>query len=59
MSGELEDEYFFNGSKVKEIPRRLVALEEGYDPGTVSRLENLGVGRGWKCLEVGAGATAL
>jgi hypothetical protein len=47
LSGVLEGEYFFNGSKVKDIPRRLVALEEGYDPGTVSRLENLGVGRGW------------
>lgn len=49
-------EYFFNGNGLKEIPRRLVALEEGYDPGTVSRLENLGVSRGWTCLEAGAGA---
>ena len=56
MTSDLDGEYFFNGSELKEIPRRLAALEEGYDPGTVSRLENLGVGRGWSCLEVGAGA---
>ena len=59
MSGVLEGEYFFNESKLKDIPRRLVALEEGCDPGTVSRLENLGVGRGWSCLEVGAGAGSI
>jgi ubiquinone/menaquinone biosynthesis C-methylase UbiE len=59
LSSDLEGEYFFNRSKLKEIPRRLVALEEGYDPGTVSRLENLGVGRGWSCLEVGAGAGSI
>ncbi|HEY2577030.1 MAG TPA: hypothetical protein VGI74_12035, partial [Streptosporangiaceae bacterium] len=59
LSGDLEGEYFFNRSKLKDIPRRLVALEEGYDPGTVSRLENLGVGRGWSCLEVGAGAGSI
>jgi SAM-dependent methyltransferase len=59
LSGDLEGEYFFNRSKLKDIPRRLVALEEGYDPGTVSRLEDLGVDRGWSCLEVGAGAGSI
>lgn len=60
MSGDLEQgEYFFNRSNLKDIPRRLLALEEGYDPGTVSRLENLGVGRGWRCLEAGAGAGSI
>ncbi|WP_238164624.1 class I SAM-dependent methyltransferase [Kribbella pittospori] len=59
MSGVLEGEYFFNGGNLKEIPRRLVALEEGYDPGTVSRLEGLGVSQGWGCLEVGAGAGSI
>jgi SAM-dependent methyltransferase len=59
LSGDLEGEYFFNRSNLKDIPRRLLALEEGYDPGTVSRLENLGVGRGWNCLEVGAGAGSI
>ena len=59
LSGDLQGEYFFNRSKLKDIPRRLVALEEAYDPGTVGRLENLGVGRGWSCLEVGAGAGSI
>jgi SAM-dependent methyltransferase len=59
LSVDLEGEYFFNRSKLKDIPRRLVALEEGYDPGTVSRLESLGVGPGWSCLEVGAGAGSI
>ena len=59
LSGPTKGEYFFNGNGLKEIPRRLVALEEGYDPGTVSRLENLGVSRGWTCLEVGAGAGSI
>lgn len=59
MSGTLEGGYFFNGGSLKEIPRRLVALEEAYDPGTVNRFEGLGVGQGWKCLEVGAGAGSM
>ena len=59
LSADLEGKYFFNRSALKDIPRRLVALEEGYDPATVARLENLGVGRGWSCLEVGAGAGSI
>ena len=59
LSGDLEGEYFFNRSKLTEIPRRLGALEEGYEPGTVSRLKTLGVGRGWSCLEAGAGAGSI
>ena len=59
MSDTLKGEYFFNGANQKDIPRRLTALEEGYDPGTVSRLESLGVGHGWTCLEVGAGAGSI
>ena len=59
MANAVSGEYFFNGRSVKDIPRRLVALEEGYDPGTVSRMEALGVGSGWSCLEVGAGAGSI
>lgn len=54
-----EGEYFFNRSGLKDIPRRLLALEEEYDPGTVSRLDDIGVGLGWSCLEVGAGAGSV
>jgi SAM-dependent methyltransferase len=35
--------------------RRLHALEEMGDPRTRQRLEQLGIGEGWRCLEVGAG----
>jgi SAM-dependent methyltransferase len=59
MSATPKGEYFFNGTSLKDIPRRLLALEEGYDPGTVSRLDSLGVSRGWTCLEVGAGAGSI
>jgi SAM-dependent methyltransferase len=39
--------------------RRLVLLESIYDRGTTSRLEAIGVGEGWRCLEVGAGAGSI
>ena len=38
---------------------RLTLLESIYDPGTISRLTALGVGAGWRCLEVGAGAGSI
>jgi SAM-dependent methyltransferase len=40
---------------------RIGSLERMLDPGTESLLDRLGVGPGWRCLEVGAGAgsTAL
>lgn len=34
---------------------RLAGLEWALDPGTARHLETLGVGPGWRCLEVGAG----
>jgi SAM-dependent methyltransferase len=34
---------------------RLQLLETCRDPGTIARLERLGVASGWRCLEVGAG----
>lgn len=35
---------------------RLRTNEAIWDPGTFERLERFGVGRGWNCLEIGAGA---
>src|SRR5262245_18941002 len=35
--------------------RRLALLERFLDPGTFRRLETIGVGEGWRCLDVGAG----
>jgi SAM-dependent methyltransferase len=34
---------------------RLGLLEQRFDPGTIRRLDQLGVSSGWRCLEVGAG----
>ena len=39
--------------------RRLKAGEALWDPGTRDRLRRLGVGRGWSCLEVGAGCGSV
>jgi SAM-dependent methyltransferase len=38
---------------------RLHALEQCFDPATTRRLEATGVGPGWRCLEVGAGAGSI
>jgi SAM-dependent methyltransferase len=38
---------------------RLRLLEAGRDPGTISRLDRLGISPGWRCLEVGAGAGSI
>ena len=39
--------------------RRLALIERCYDPATTSRLEELGVGAGWQCLEAGAGGGSI
>jgi SAM-dependent methyltransferase len=39
--------------------RRLVALERSRDPVTIRRLRALGVGAGWRCLELGAGRGSI
>lgn len=38
---------------------RLRLLETCRDPGTIRRLDRLGVGPGWRCLEVGAGRGSI
>ena len=38
---------------------RLGLLESARDPGTISRLQELGVAAGWRCLEVGAGRGSI
>lgn len=40
-------------------PERLRALENACDPQTTAVLNRLGVGPGWRCLEVGAGAGSI
>jgi SAM-dependent methyltransferase len=39
--------------------RRLALIERCYDPITTSRLSQLGVGAGWRCLDVGAGGGSI
>ena len=38
---------------------RLGLLEAARDPGTIGRLQELGVSTGWRCLEVGAGRGSI
>src|SRR5213596_691056 len=38
---------------------RLTGLESGLDAGTIRHLENLGVGAGWRCWEIGGGGGSI
>lgn len=42
-----------------ETPDRFSALEELYDGSTISHLERIGVSRGWRCWEIGAGPGSI
>jgi SAM-dependent methyltransferase len=39
--------------------KRLTLLQGLCDPGTIARLEGIGVGPGWRCLEVAGGAGSI
>ena len=43
----------------KEERERLAGIERLWDPGSRALLERLGVGEGWRCLEVGAGGGSI
>jgi SAM-dependent methyltransferase len=50
-------EYVLSQQGSPEVERaRLRLLEEYHDPLTASQLDAIGVGEGWRCLDVGAGA---
>ena len=53
-----EKKYAYDNSRAVQS-ERLAALAEALDPGTVRHLESIGVGRGWRCLEVGAGGGSI
>jgi hypothetical protein len=38
---------------------RLASLEQFEDPGTIRYLQKIGIGRRWRCLEVGAGGGSI
>jgi SAM-dependent methyltransferase len=42
-----------------EERKRLSSMESLWDPGSRALLDELGIGTGWKCLEVGAGGGSL
>ena len=50
--------YAFDNARAVQR-ERLAALAEVLDPGTVRHLEAIGVGPGWRCLEVGAGGGSI
>lgn len=52
------ESYGFDASWSDER-RRLALIERCYDPITTSRLAQLGVGAGWRCLDVGAGGGSI
>jgi SAM-dependent methyltransferase len=54
-----EPAYVFDNAAEREAQARFAALPELYDPGTIRHLEALGVGPGWRCLEVGAGGGSV
>lgn len=43
----------------REQRQRLAGLEAWFDPGTIRHLGALGVGEGWRCLEVGGGGGSI
>lgn len=53
-----ESTYLFDHARDLEL-ERLKKLEEWQDPGTIRHLETIGVGPGWRCLEVAAGAGSI
>lgn len=53
-----ESPYFFDQSAVQERSR-LSGLSAVFDPVTFRHLTAVGVGPGWRCLEIGAGAGSV
>jgi SAM-dependent methyltransferase len=53
-------EYLLSRQGLPDIEReRLLLLEEMYDPWSVKQLDAIGVGAGWRCLDVGAGGGSV
>lgn len=58
IAAQTEPGYAFDNAWA-QAGRRLRLLEEALDPTTERRLDAVGVGRGWRCLEVGAGGGSV
>ena len=50
--------YTFENSGA-QAATRFSALADIFDPGTIRHLTEIGVGRGWHCLEIGAGGGSI
>src|SRR5262245_6230837 len=50
--------YTFDNSGA-QAAARFTALATIFDPGTIRHLEEIGVDKGWSCLEVGAGGGSI
>lgn len=55
---EQKQDYMYDLSSETEL-RRLQKLEALNDPATIAHLEAIGVGEGWRCLEIGGGAGSI
>jgi hypothetical protein len=55
----IESRYVFDNAAEEQTRERFATLPRLYDPGTIRHLEALGVGAGWRCLEVGAGGGSV
>jgi len=51
-------QYQFDHEWQKER-ERIANMEAVFDPMTIQCLESIGVGEGWKCLEIGAGGGSI
>ena len=54
-----EGHYMFAEAPDDLERERITCLERMFDPATISRLERIGVGPGWACLEVAAGGGSI
>ena len=52
------NDYLFD-NKAEETGARFNALSEIFDQTTFEHIKRLGITKGWKCWEVGAGATSV
>jgi SAM-dependent methyltransferase len=53
------DSAYLLNNAAREAPARFDALSAIYDRATIQHLENIGVGPGWRCLEVGGGGGSI
>ena len=51
--------YLWDNSSTTEVSQRFEGLEAFYDPATFRYIEELGIGEGWGCLEVGGGGGSV